>query len=164
MKKLLIAVVAASMLFACSKDDSSSDTYTATFKSQPAQGKIKGAPFQYIAGKFEQDYFDETDYLIELYDKSDFDTVGLGGMCSVVFYGTKLGVDFNIPKKEGRYELSDEQYVTFITGEMNVALPRATKGAIEILKISDTQIVGKVDAYLSDETYVNGEFTVEFCK
>ena len=163
MKKLLAALLASASIIACSKD-STSDTYTASFKSQPAQGKIKGAPFQYIAGKFEPDFYDDTEYGIYLYEKSDFDTVGLGGMCNSKFLGTKLGVDFSVPMKVGKYDLSDEQLVTFETGEMNVALPRAVKGAIEVVSISDTKLVGKIDAYLSDETFVNGDFTVAFCK
>lgn len=164
MRKLLLVLVTSASLLACSKDDSSSDTYVASFKSQPAQGKIKGESFQYIAGKFEQDYFSDSEYSINLYDKADFDTVGIGSMCSVVFYGTKLGVDFSVPQKVGKYELSNEMAVVFETGEMNVALPRAIKGAIEVVSITDTKLVGKVDAYFSDDTYVNGDFIVDICK
>lgn len=169
MKKILLSLFAVSVLFACSKkDDKVSDTeaddsYTVSFIKQPAQGKIKGTTFEYITGTFIQDHFKTDKFEIELFDKADFDTVGIGKLCGLGFYGTTRECYFSIPKVVGRYELGTSTHATFKTGELNTALPMALKGAIEIISVTDTKMVGRIDAYESENNHINGDFTVEFC-
>jgi hypothetical protein len=164
MKKTLLTILAAALLFSCSKeDDKSEPEYTASYKDQPAQGKIEGTNFEYFTGTFVKDFHNTENFRIHLYDKAEIDTVDVNRMCGFAFYGTTRECYFSIPKKVGIHKLYNNQSVTFVTGEINVALPRAIKGEIEIISISDTQLVGKIDAKESDANYINGNFTVVFC-
>lgn len=159
-KLLLLSALALGAVYSCSKDDEDDKTeekYEVNFKSQKTQGLIDGNAFEYIKGTFKDDLFNDGEYKITLFDLADYDT-------TLLAYGTKYQVYMTLPAQVGTYELTATgDYVTLKNGTINQELPLARKGAVEIISISETELVGKIDAYYDDENYVNGNFTVSFC-
>ncbi|MBT1688476.1 hypothetical protein [Dawidia soli] len=80
-------------------------------------------------------------------------------------------VFFDVPDAVGVYELSinwdanlasgnDESQTITLYNEATGVSHIATKGAIEILTITDTEVTGRIDARSESGTYINGNFTV----
>jgi hypothetical protein len=80
-------------------------------------------------------------------------------------------VFFDVPDAVGIYELNinwdanlasgnDESQTVTLYNEATGVSHIATKGAVEILTITDTEITGRIDARSEAGTYINGNFTV----
>jgi hypothetical protein len=65
-----------------------------------------------------------------------------------------------------KFELNDfeNSVVVNLFEEEGYVNNLASTGAVEILSISETQVSGRIDARIDDESFVNGNFTVNICK
>ena len=142
-------------------DDDAGPNYE--FKDQILQGKIEGKTYQFKDGYFEESFFEEDKFSIQMYDVNEPDDA-----CDV-FSSDFVQVFFSIPKEVGLYKLKFN--LSTFTGQtatlydpdesLNVI---ATEGAIEILTISETEITGRMDARADNRNFVNGDFSVISCQ
>ncbi|MBL7840746.1 MAG: hypothetical protein JNJ75_11430 [Cyclobacteriaceae bacterium] len=152
------------LLLSCSDDDEKGPSYS--FKNQDLQGKIEGGSWTYADGYVETTTLEGVESLSVNLMLTQVD--GACGNFSVE--GDE--VFFFVPNAVGLYKLSfdlgsfDGQVVTLYDDDdggpdpINVI---ATKGAIEILTITDTEVTGRIDARADKDNFVNGNFTVSFC-
>jgi hypothetical protein len=171
MKQLFsILIMAGVIMFnSCSKDEDDNDNdknqNSYEFKDQNLQGKIGGEAWNFKNGTAEVSYFDSSEIDIDLYQDTS------SNICNTyITDGDKIFL--SVPHKVGVHELSidfssgNSQTVTLYDRE-NTMNYIASQGAVEILTIdtsSSMTLTGRMDARVDDDTYVNGNFTVSFCK
>lgn len=147
------------------KDDGSCKyNYQYSFKTHTAQGKINGKAWEMKAGGAEVDFWDSTDITIDLFNTDTF------SVCDA-FISQATKVIATLPKELGvrefKFSFSDPaaQTATLIyyeeTTPFNII---AIDGAIELMSIGDSVITGRIDAYVDEDNYVNGVFTLDFCQ
>lgn len=154
-------VFVALLMLACSDDDAEKSGYA--FKDQDLSGKIEGESWTYADGFAETSIFEDEEILnIDLF-------LAQANPACEVEQREGDAVFFFVPNAVGVYHLSfdlgsfDGQVVTLLD---DVDIPFntiATKGAIEILTITDTEVTGRIDARADGDNYVNGNFRVSFC-
>lgn len=129
------------------------------FIDQDLQGMVNGVEWTYASGFAEESFSDSTKYSIDLYagDPSGGDVCATGAFSHIDDY-----VMFSVPKEVGVYDLglSQGQTVTIYAGGTNYI---CVEGAVEIVSVTDTEIVGKLNAKSDNDNYVNGNFTVTLC-
>ncbi len=162
MKKniLWLFVLAFSLILnACSDDDGS---LSVNFKDQPAQGQINGEAWTIGSGTAEMS---ADEISIDLYSN-----VSQASSPCDIFIDDYAQAFFSIPKKVGKYDLNisliniqESQTVTFFVPEGTINIV-ASKGAVEILSISETEVTGRMDVRHDNETGVNGNFTLTVCE
>ncbi len=182
MKKIKVTVIAVLLftLFSCDtsgllgNDDANNDGNGSgdySFIDQDLQGEHTDEFWELVSGVAEEDYFDNTQYSIELYNIEPRD--GYSSTEPFAYSGELYNsLMFSIPKELGLYELlldynnTDDNFtVTFFNSDtyMNTI---AAQGAVEILSIDNTEmtITGRMDVWFGDksEFHVNGNFTVPF--
>ncbi|MBN1603644.1 MAG: hypothetical protein JW915_18680 [Chitinispirillaceae bacterium] len=139
------------------ESDVTGDTgkYRYSFKNQPAQGKIGGERWLYLAGRAEQSGYDSNELSMELFEVAPQGDTCLYG----AFDNSKKSVWIEVKKTPGIYELGWTTQVVF-TGNKITSL-----GAVEIVKCDTISkiVTGKVDGFFDDNTNVNGYFTVKYC-
>jgi hypothetical protein len=148
------------LLFSCSKD---SEAPAYDFKDQELAGVIEGQEWAYGDG-----YADITgegsDAKLHITLVLPTESEG----CDIMPEGDR--VFFSVPKGTGLHvlkldldNLEVSRTVTLFDSEetMNVI---ATKGAVEITSITDTEITGRIDARGDDVNFVNGNFSVPLCQ
>ncbi|MEP5613312.1 MAG: hypothetical protein ABJP45_13755 [Cyclobacteriaceae bacterium] len=163
-KNALTLLLSFSLLFlmSCSKDDES-DGPSYDFVNQNAQGTIDGISFTFAAGTAEKSN-DGEDLSVDFYDITE----ELTDVCDFFGLGESVTVFFTIPNAVGLYELSfdlssfDGRTVTLFNPDtfLNII---SSEGAVEILSITETQVTGRIDAR-ADDSFVNGNFTLEICE
>ena len=152
-------VIAISILASCKKDDENNSGYE--FKNQNLQGKIGNVAWQLNSGNAEDD---GSELDIDLWVVNETDP------CNVLF-GDSTRIFFGIDNVVGLTELNLDltnifsgQTVTFFIpdGSQNLV---ASEGAVEILSIDTaTNLVsGRMDVTFDEETFVNGNFTIDYC-
>lgn len=153
-------VLVLTLLLGCSDDDAKKNG-AYSFKDQDLSGEIEGYSWTYADGLVNESTFDDEEVLdITL-------TLGqAGSICESFPEGDR--VIFFVPNTVGLYKLSfdltsfDGQVVTLFDDEQTLNTI-ATKGAIEIISISETTVTGRIDARADGDNYVNGNFAVSFC-
>jgi hypothetical protein len=143
-------------------DDDNGPSYK--FKDQNASGEIDNVGWAYEDGfvEIDDDGSGGTQLWIEL-------TLAQSGeICSLVPEGDM--VFFFVPNAVGVYKLkfdlsgnSDDSQTATLFDEDDFGNFIATEGAIEIISITATEVIGRIDARCDGESYVNGNFTVSFC-
>ena len=154
-----ISLISLLIITSCDKDDNG-PAYN--FKDQILQGSIEGKTFVMKDGYFEESFFDETEYSIEIHDENEPEDA-----CAV-FSSEFPQVFFSVPKAVGLYKLKFDlanfsgRTVTLYDpdGSINNI---AVAGAIEVLSISETTLTGRLDARMNKDNIVNGNFTVILC-
>jgi len=122
------------------------------FEDQPAQGKVGGAEvlFRESVAQLVGDR-----YTLTLHDSSEI----LGGICGNL---PPKSITIVVPSQPGLHEINhDDTYVYFWFSERD--FENAQIGAVEILIITDTEIMGRIDAIGNDNNFVNGNFKVSIC-
>ena len=147
------------MVLSCSKDKDDSD-YSYSFKNQTLQGKINGVEWTFVAGNCDDSYADDT-YSADLYPAA------LEDPCDWAFENDRILM--SIPTIVGLKELSfdfhdfENSYTVTLyatEGSLNTV---ATKGAVEVLSLTDSTLTGRMDVYADGDNYVNGNFTIQIC-
>lgn len=152
------------LITSCNKDEDNGASYS--FKDQNLQGLIEGIAFDFKDGTASEG-FEEGELFIKLINETEPSEEA----CEA--FGTeKVNVIFSIPNQVGIYELSfsfsgsSNQTVSLVDNESD-EIPLtvvATLGAVEILSISENQITGRMDARADGSSFVNGNFTADFCQ
>ncbi|MBL7833825.1 MAG: hypothetical protein JNK18_07720 [Cyclobacteriaceae bacterium] len=148
------------LTLACSDDDEKGSSYS--FKEQDLQGEIEGGRWTYADGYVETTTLEGVESL-----SVNLMLTQTSGACET-FSIEGDQVFFTVPNEVGLYKLSfnlgsfSGQTVTLFDTE-TVLNTIATKGAIEILTITDTEVTGRIDARADKDNFVNGNFTVSFC-
>lgn len=165
-KYLLFTAILGFALTSCNKDDDSSDDTTPTspnyeFKNQNLQGQIGGNAWEFSSGSADKGFFGATDTL-----SADFSNKLIPDPCAVFITGNKL--IGNIPLTVGIHELNLNAslfsgYTFTIYDTVDNINYIATKGAVEVLTISETEITGQMDIRYDNENFVNGKFSIERC-
>lgn len=145
-------------------DDPEPDNCAPEFATAVATGSFMGAAFTIVEGTAVEDFADENNYRFTLYGE----TV-TGDPCdNFNFDKPKLSIIFSVPKDVGVHNLGlgAGNSVTFndatVTNEVNADV--ATCGAVEIISVSATEISGRIDAFFSAASDLNGTFTVTLCQ
>lgn len=144
------------VVFISCSDDGESDSFK--FKDQDAMGKIANVSWTYADGYADISGENLNVTLVLAQD-------GEQG-CDISMPDGDM-VFFTVPNQTGLVKLyfnsSGGQTATIFDEEefMNYI---ATKGAIEILSITDTEVQGRIDARNDGENYVNGNFTISICQ
>ena len=136
------------------------------FKNRDASGKIENEAWAYADGY--SDLID--DYLGsgETYIDITLVLAQSGTGCGITtFDGDR--VFFAIPAEVGLYKLHlslnnifDGQTVTLFddeTGMNNIS----SEGAVEIISISEDEVIGRMDARFDKQNFINGNFTIPIC-
>ena len=136
---------------------------TATFANQPATGKFMDAPFTFVAGKVSEHPFDSSKFEFVLYGETP-----KADMCDGFNFDVlpKQSIIFSTPKTTGAHAINNVDAVSFNNAEPNKnATIMVPNGNIEIVSISATTIVGKINTASADgKNTLNGNFTVNICK
>jgi hypothetical protein len=151
----LFVLTVALGLTACGGDDDNSPSYK--FKDQNAQGKINNTAFAYADGFADVDD-EEINVTLTLEQSGDICSNMPEGNTVFFTVDNELKVSklyFNLGTFEG-------QTVTLFQdeGTLNVI---ATKGAVEILSVTETEVTGRLDARADSDSFINGNFTVQRC-
>lgn len=144
------------------EDDGKKKDYT--FKDQDAQGKIAGNNWTYASGKFR--YLEDVEYgeymNITLYSASDDPVCSTSAMAFI---------DIVFPAETGLQEIANPDFPPVVVFLHDLSVDPGAgpymgvgkKGAVEILSITDTEVTGRIDVRESNNSFVNGNFTVSFC-
>lgn len=157
---LLIAL--AIFQFSCSSDDDD-DGSSYDFKDQIAQGAINDTDWTMMSGYAS---ISNDNLSINLFgEKFDDPCNVFSDRGTYVFFTTNNEVKL----RELKFDLDDaanSQSVTFYDPDAEYQNSIASRGAIEILSITDTEVTGRIDARFREDgsSAINGNFTVEICK
>ena len=156
----LLLIFSLAILFSC-KDEEEKPTHT--FKNQNLSGKIGNTSWTLNDGYADVYGIDEQSQVsVDLFMEAEE-----GEGCSALAKGNE--VLFTLPNKVGLYllkfELNDfeNSVVVNLFEEDGYINNLASTGAVEITAISDTQVSGRIDARIDEESFVNGNFTVDIC-
>ena len=163
MKKLfnLLAVITLSLFtFSCSKDDDTLPPYF--FLDRNLQGEIDGQNFTLGFGAARYYDINKSEFYIDLYDVDEEGT----DPCNI--YSKEVKATFTVPAKVGLYPLRfrlkpDDQTVILYNPEKSLNIIVAL-GAIDIISISETEVVGRLDARESGPSGINGNFRIPICQ
>lgn len=167
------AFALASCMGSSDDSDSKDDKNKYEFKDQALTGKINKTDWNFVSGYARLSAVDSSySYSFTLTDTTGDDP------CSIWMDGTYEKVIFAIksasekletkvyPIQMKLFKLEESQTVTLVYrvdgGTPNNSI--ATRGAIEILEVTDTTIKGRLDAYANDFSSVNGNFEVNLCQ
>lgn len=158
----LFTILIGFTVVSCKKDDPDPASYS--FIDQNAQGKIGNENWEVQNGFADAEPSDNTLRLTMV------QTTGVDG-CSIMPDGNQ--VFFYVPKAIGVYKLnfdinnweSEENQTVTLYRDSDGMNFIASKGAIEILSISDNLVTGRMDARAEseDDTFVNGNFSLTIC-
>ncbi|WP_258104421.1 hypothetical protein [Marinoscillum sp. MHG1-6] len=157
-KTAIFTLFTAVVLLSCS-DEEKGPKYE--FKDQNLQGKIDGQAYNYGEGTV--DFSTEGKMSFDLF--SDQETTAA---CDQFGFGDFVVAFFTMKKNEGLVELvldfngGTSQTVTLLNPD-NFINYVTTEGAIEITSIADSVVVGKIDARMDENNYINGNFTATVC-
>ena len=128
------------------------------FKNQDLQGKIENIEWEYTSGVARQSYTSDDTLNIGIYNL-EFDNP-----CSYAI--SEEGIKFIVPKAVGLYILGgsvniDDAVIFYHSSIKEYGFG----GAIEILNIDSNamMIEGRADIRVDNESFVNGNFTINFC-
>jgi hypothetical protein len=162
----LLAMLIA-LAISCKDDDSTEKKSGYSFKDQKLQGMIGGVLWTQRSGFATAEIVNGQKVLgIDLIQNA---AAGEEGSDMEMPEGNY--VFFDVPDAVGLYELNinwdanlasgnDESQTITLYNETAGVSHIATKGAVEILTITDTEITGRIDARSEAGTYINGNFTV----
>ena len=157
-------------------DDEDSPSYDYDFKDQNLAGTIDGLPFVLGEGRvvvvpyrglFEDE--EEEDYLSFNLSHVN-EQQGDEGVCSS-FEGNEVRVIGFIPAEIGIYEFSGADFFEAIVNLSNPVNPddivnnilAPRMGAVDILTITDSEVTGRMDVFIDDESSINGNFSAVVC-
>jgi hypothetical protein len=139
------------------------DDYTYNFIDKDLEGVIDTDYWAYQTGVAHKAFFNDDELRVELYPQVIAEPCGFHNDYRNDY------VTFDIPRETGVYELEfslfgTSQTVDFYNQEMGISFS-ASKGAIEILSVDEENnlLTGRIDAYVDDETNINGNFEVVIC-
>lgn len=160
MKKSVLLFTLAAFIASCGDDD---EKPSYNFKNQNVAGKIGNVTWQFGDGYAERiGIGDDTELHINLF------TAVEGRGCDLSPSGDE--VLFAVPHTVGvhrlHFDVNDWENSIAVTlfEEATFKNNTATEGAIEILSITDTEVVGRIDAFKDDKNAINGNFTVTICQ
>ncbi|WP_271765127.1 hypothetical protein [Aquimarina algiphila] len=159
-KNLLFActLVFFSMFIACSDDDTTEPE--TEFIDQVLQGKIDGESWTFVNGTSSID------------DKIHLDLLSTETECGASNFEKKSRIIFSITNAVGIYELKfdfndleNSQTVTLLSyDEEGTPINNiATEGTVEITDITETKVIGRINARSDDNSFVNGNFEASVC-
>lgn len=152
----LLGFAALLFLFSCSSEDDNPGS-----SEGAASGKINGVDWEFDVGTAFLEEIDQK-YTINLLGKEEGAT---DNGCSILFPGEEY-VRFTVNAAVGSYPLPFEinsQGVKFYPDQSVGGFELATGGSVEITEITDSQVVGRLEATLNDDNNVSGTFTVTIC-
>lgn len=165
LKQLVWCVLSCALMFSifsCSSDDDNpQNTCTPEFASGTATGMFMGSIFTFVEGTASENFADSTEFRFTLYGEEV-----MGDACDGFnFDKPDLSIIFSVPKEVGVYNLGSEYTVTFNDASVvnQVNADAAICGAVEIISVSNTEIMGRLDADANEASMLNGVFTVERC-
>lgn len=170
LKQLSWSMLCAMVLFStlslvsCNSDDDAEpeDECSPEFSASVATGSFMGDTFTFVQGTADENFADSTEFRITLYGE----TVTGDACDGFNFDKPPLSIIFSVPMEVGLYELGLNYTVTFndasVVNEVNAEI--AICGAVEILTVSDTEVTGRIDADASEDSKLNGTFTLERCE
>jgi hypothetical protein len=138
------------------------DKTAATFANQAATGKFMDAPFTFAAGKATEHPFESSKFEFILFGETPKVDICSGS----TFDLPRKSIIFATPKAVGTYPITQKDAISFNNAETNNnSTAMVANGSIEIVSISPTAIVGKINTASSDgKNTLNGNFTVNICK
>jgi hypothetical protein len=156
-----IFLLLAGLAFSCGGDED--EGYDYNVLDRDAAGEIDHEAWVYGDGYAEViDFGDGEELSIDLVleQLQDGCDISILEGNSVFFYAPneeglyKLKLDLNNPEGNRTVTLWKED------GSVNYI---ATEGAVEILSITPTQVTGRLDVKVDNDTFVNGNFTISLC-
>jgi hypothetical protein len=161
MRTSSLLIISMAILFSCKDED---EKPSHSFKNQNLSGKIGNSSWTFSDGYADvYGLEEESQVSVDLFQEAED-----GEGCCALAKGNE--VLFTLPNKVGLYmlkfELNDfeNSVVVNLFEEDGYVNNLASTGAVEILSISETQVSGRIDARIDDESFVNGNFTVNICK
>lgn len=160
MKKIPLLLIGLSAIVLSCGDD---EKPAYSFKNQDLSGKIGNAAWEYGDG-YAEIYGMENDSQLQIDLFIEVDGEG----CDVIPEGNE--VLFTVPNKVGVYKLKadlndlENSLVVNLFEEETTMNHLASRGAIEILSITESQVTGRIDATVDDANLINGSFTVSICQ
>lgn len=159
LRSVLPVLIIVLSVLSCGEDDGKKKDHS--FKDQDAQGKIAGNNWTYASGKFRYSDDGESIY-ITLYNATE------DPVCAT---SATAFIDISFPAEPGLQEIENpgSPPVVVLLHELTVDtgagpyMGVGKKGAVEILTITDTEVTGRMDVRESNNSFVNGNFTVSFC-
>ncbi len=148
------------LLLACGKDD---EAPAYDFKDQTLAGAIEGQNWNYgdgyatITGEGATAKLHVT--LVLPTESEGCDIVPEGDR---VFFTFPLSTGVHVLRLDFN-DMENSRTVTLFDSEetMNVI---ATQGAVEITSITDTEVIGRMDARSDENNFINGDFSVPICQ
>ncbi len=165
MRRLYFIVLIVMLLLAqgCMDTINFGDDYTYSFMDKDLEGAIDKNYWAFQTGISREGFFDSDELRVELYPQVIAEPCGFHNDYANDY------VSFDIPKETGVYVLEfslfgTSQTVDFYNHELGISFS-ASKGAIEILSIDEENnlLTGRIDAYVDDETNINGNFEAVLC-
>jgi len=165
MKRLSLLLMLAAIVFisSCGSDDEPGADYN--FVEQVAQGVIEGDDWTLGSGTASatEDQDGNKIYSVNMYSAQETMQDACG------FFGADFDkIFFSIPTEVGVYALSFDlssfsgRTATLYDNETGLNVI-ASDGAIEIVEVTETQVIGKVDIRSGTDNNINGNFTLDLC-
>lgn len=167
-RKLLLATsLLATMCVSCveedllNEDEKESVGYVEGFVDEPVEGLIGGMPFKSGEGIFKYFGSRHDKIRIDLFDNNQITGTSFT-LCQIG--STSRTVYAIIPNETGikTYTPGGNEGV-FIIDQNSYDGGGAEEGQVDIISISETELIGRMNMYFDDENYVNGTFTLSFC-
>lgn len=167
-RKLLLATsLLATMCVSCVEEDLLNEEeepvgYVEGFVDEPVEGLIGGTLFQSGEGTFKYFGSKQDRIKITLYDNNVI--VGISSsLCGVE--RTQRTVHGIVPNQTGiKTYTPGGNEVIFINDYSTYDGGGAEEGQLDIISISETELIGRMNMYFDDENYVNGTFTLTYCE
>lgn len=156
MKTILRAFLFVLVLGGCKGAQEESDGL-GSFNDENASGKVQSRSFVALSGRTRFDSTGYNQWIVELYNESWTQP------CAESF-PPEYYINFTISKNVGRYPVSPGRPVNFIRSRNGfVQMAIATEGEVEITKIENGYVVGRLLSKYDDENLINGEFWAQIC-
>lgn len=132
------------------------------FKDQNLQGQVNGKDWSMNSGSASMETQNSNEYIINLSD------VIITDPCAILNFDSNQML-FNIPNKIGLYELNLDSEtgeglsVSFIDGDSET-ITFFVDGVVELLSITDDQVMGRIDINEGSGNSLNGNFTATLCQ
>ena len=133
----------------------------ASHKATPAEGKIAGAPWQFISGVVRPGFTPDTFFFVLYSENAPNDP------CWSLNYTTDRKMVFSTPNKVGDVILGQSpniETVTFAYQDNGVSQNMAaTTGSVRVNEVNTNYVSGSLNAKFDDNNVMNGTFQAKVC-
>lgn len=155
--KAIMLVLACALVVSCESGKEAAGDGQGSFNDGNASGKVQAKDFTFFSGRTRVHPSGGNQWLIELYSNEITQPCG-------VSFSPEYYINFSIPKVEGSYEVTPSRSVSFVYAIPNGAqVAVATTGDIQIVRIEEGVVTGKIASRFNDDNRINGEFWAQIC-